>query len=211
MGSVFGMAKQRQILRYTNCIRSFWRKQGVIRLRLGIPLNFFCYHGWSDHSGAKRNGALTTGGIMRFFFIIFAVLLSGCFATPKGGSVYEPREHLGVGRAQPAVVVQTRLVRLAPDDRMIAAGGAIGGTLGGVAGAKMAGNSGRAGAFVGSVLGGIAGAGLAAQQTVHAHEIIVRMENGNTLSVVQRDGAPVAAGQAVWVIGTGANTRVVPR
>lgn len=149
---------------------------------------------------------------MRLLFVFFlAALLSGCFAAPKGGSVYEPREHLGVGRPQPGVVIQTRTVRLAPDDRMIAAGGAIGATLGGVAGAKMAGNSGRAGAFVGSVLGGIAGAGLAAQQTVDAHEIVVRMDSGSTVSVVQRDGAPVASGQAVWVIGTGINTRVVPR
>lgn len=146
---------------------------------------------------------------MRLLFVFFlAALLSGCFAAPKGGSVYEPREHLGVGRPQPGVVIQTRTVRLAPDDRMIAAGGAIGGTLGGVAGAKM---SGRAGAFVGSVLGSIAGAGLAAQQTVDAHEIVVRMDSGSTVSVVQRDGAPVASGQAVWVIGTGINTRVVPR
>ena len=149
---------------------------------------------------------------MRFFLsFFFAALLSGCFAAPKGGGIYEPREHLGVGRAQPAVVVQTRLVRLAPDDRVIAAGGAIGGTLGGIAGAKVAGNSGRAGAFVGSVLGGIAGAGLAAQQTVEAHEIVVRMDSGAVVAVVQRDGAPVAPGQPVWVIGTGANTRVVPR
>jgi len=143
--------------------------------------------------------------------LVSAALLSGCLAAPKGGSIYEPREHLGVGRAHPGVVVQTRVVRLAPDNRIVAAGGAIGGTLGGVAGAKMAGNSGRTGALVGSVLGGIAGAGLAAQQGMEAHEIIVRMESGTVLSVVQRDGAPVAAGQPVWVIGTGANTRVVPR
>jgi outer membrane lipoprotein SlyB len=149
---------------------------------------------------------------MKFFLVaLLAALLSGCFATPKGGGTYEPREHLGVGRAQPGLVIQVRLVRLAPDDRLVAAGGAIGGALGGVAGAKVAGNSGRAGAFVGSVLGGIAGAGLAAQQTADAHEIIVRMDSGATISVVQRDGVPVAAGQPVWVIGTGANTRVVPR
>jgi len=148
---------------------------------------------------------------MRMLVVFAAALLSGCLAAPKGGSTYEPREHLGVGRAHPGVVVQTRLVRLAPDNQVIAAGSAIGGAIGGVAGAKIADNSGRIGAFVGSLLGGIAGAGLAAQQSVEAHEIIVRMDSGTVLSVVQRDGSPVSAGQPVWVIGTGANTRVVPR
>jgi outer membrane lipoprotein SlyB len=89
------------------------------------------------------------------------------------------------------------------------AGGAV---VGGVLGSLLGGGRGRTLATVGGALAGAAGgyAGSKLLTGQEAYEIMVQLDNGQTISVVQGMDYEFSSGQRVRVLSGGDGTRVAP-
>jgi outer membrane lipoprotein SlyB len=90
-------------------------------------------------------------------------------------------------------------------------GTVAGGAVGGVAGSEVGGGKGAAvGAVLGAVAGGMAGA--AAEELITRKpgiEVVVRLDSGRTIAVVQEDtGEAFARGDRVRVLESGGQARV---
>ncbi len=92
-------------------------------------------------------------------------------------------------------------------------GGAIGGAAGGLAGSELGGGKGKiattaGGALAGAALGALAQRGL---QRQNAMEYIVRMDNGQLMTIVQGMDPQIPIGRRVYVqTGSNGTARVLP-
>lgn len=140
--------------------------------------------------------------------VALGVLLGGC-ASGLGGGTYERAEARRAMTVQYGTVEAVRLVRLEGTKSPV--GTVAGAAVGGVAGSGVGGGSGRAIATViGAVAGGMAGSaieeGVTRQRGV---EVTVRLDNGQTLAVVQADeGEGFRPGERVRMLRDGGTTRV---
>jgi outer membrane lipoprotein SlyB len=135
-------------------------------------------------------------------------LLAGC-ASGLGSGDYERTEARRVYEVKMGVVESVRQVRLEGTDSGV--GTIAGGVVGGVAGSELGGGKGAAiGAVLGAVAGGVAGK--ATEEVVTRKpglEIVVRLDSGRTIAVVQEDaGESFARGDRVRVLESGGQARV---
>ena len=108
-----------------------------------------------------------------------------------------------------AVVVGVRLVDVSAAGTTGAVAGAA---AGGIAGSQAPGGNvvGAFGALGGALVGGLVGtAAEHVSNDTRAREYVVRKDNGDLLSVTQKDPVPLAIGQKVLLIG-GNQARIVP-
>jgi outer membrane lipoprotein SlyB len=143
-----------------------------------------------------------------FAALLVPALLTGC-ASGLGSGDYERTEARTVYEVKTGVVEGVRQVRLEGTDSKV--GSIAGGVVGGVAGSEVGGGKGAAvGAVLGAVAGGVAGA--AAEEAITRKpgiEIIVRLDAGRTIAVVQEDtGETFARGDRVRVLESGGQARV---
>lgn len=151
---------------------------------------------------------------MNRYFVVLLVpaltagVLTGC-ASGLGSGDYERTEARRVYEVKMGVVESVRQVRLEGTESGV--GAVAGGIVGGVAGSEIGGGKGSAiGAVLGAVAGGVAGK--AAEEAVTRKpgvEIVVRLDSGRTIAVVQEDtGESFARGDRVRVLESGGQARV---
>jgi len=146
----------------------------------------------------------------RFPIILLAALPLWACGSKYSADEYSARAVQQANPVQQGVIAGSRRVAIAAGGEAgAAAGAAAGGVLGGAA---AAGNSvsGALGAVGGALVGGLVGS--AAERSganTDAVEYLVRRNDGDLVSITQRDAVPIPLGTRVLVI-TGNQARVVP-
>lgn len=143
-----------------------------------------------------------------FALLLVPALLAGC-ASGLGSGDYERKEARRVYEVKMGVVESVRTVKLEGTDSNV--GTVAGGVIGGVAGSGVGGGKGSTiGAVLGAVAGGVAGKAVeevATRKT--ALEIVVRLDSGRTIAIVQEDaGEAFARGDRVRILESGGQARV---
>jgi outer membrane lipoprotein SlyB len=140
-------------------------------------------------------------------FTLCGLLMTGC-APSYSPNTYAAAAAQQANKVDQGVVVGVRAVQISADTTLgtgtgAAAGGVLGSTVGG-------GTTSAIGAVGGTVAGGVVGnvIGHAAGDT-DGFEYIVKKDNGDLLSVTQKDVAPLGVGAHVLII-EGAQARIVP-
>ena len=137
-----------------------------------------------------------------------AALLSGC-ANDRSANVYNSSEALNEAHVRSGVVESVRPVRIQADSEI---GKLVGAIVGGIAGSNMGQGKGSAvGAVVGATVGGVVGNAVDKQaNTKDGIEIVLNLDNGEVVAIVQEADVSVVPGQRVRVITRGRVSRVVP-
>ena len=147
---------------------------------------------------------------------LVALVLAGCANTP-GPNSYTPEEAMTVGQVTPATVLSTREVKIRPNAQTGSAGSLSGAVIGGVAGSAVGGGRGQALMTIGGlILGSIVGRNAEnAASTQNALQVILKTDDGRTISIVQPLGVKIQAGDKVWLTRfqgeNGGRYRVEPR
>jgi outer membrane lipoprotein SlyB len=148
------------------------------------------------------------------FFAVAAISSNVASAQDMSGSHYGRGEHRRVQATQLGKVEAVRRVTLNTEasDKSRMIGGAVGAAVGGLLGAKR--NQNYAVSSLFAVLGGAGGAMIAdkvAYETRDALEIVVRLDSGNAIVLVQEVDPqyPIYAGDRVRLI-EGREVRVAP-
>ncbi|NVK41773.1 MAG: glycine zipper 2TM domain-containing protein [Oceanospirillaceae bacterium] len=138
-------------------------------------------------------------------------MLAGCASPSLTGKTYSRDEARQVHYVRYGVVESvTPVVIEGRTDGIVGSGsGAI---VGGIAGSNVGGGSGRAvGAVLGAVAGGVLGSKIEESATrKQGQEIMVRLDNGETISLVQEveGGQFFRPGERVRLLQSGGTTRV---
>jgi outer membrane lipoprotein SlyB len=137
-----------------------------------------------------------------------ALLLGGC-ASSRSADVYTPSDAMNESRVRNGTVDSVRSVKIQADSDL---GKVIGAIVGGIAGSDMGkGNGSAVGAVLGATVGGAVGN--AVGKDVNAKdglEIVLTLDNGETIAIVQEADVAIVPGQKVRVITRGRVSRVVP-
>lgn len=143
--------------------------------------------------------------VMTLPIIVASALLGACATT---GSGYSHNELHSMQSVQYGVIESVRAVNV--DGTQSGIGAGAGAVLGGVAGSQIGHGAGSlAGAVVGAVAGGIGGNYLENRATrSRGYEIVVRLTDQRTISVVQGEGDSLRAGDRVRVVTGGDGSRV---
>lgn len=139
---------------------------------------------------------------------LVAIVSTGC-ASGLGGSDYERRDARRVYEVRMGVVEAVRPVRIEGTDSGV--GATSGAVVGGVAGSSVGQGKGAiVGAVLGAVVGGVAGQAMEEQATKKAGlEIVVRLDSGRTIAIVQEDrGEDLRVGDRVRILESGGEARV---
>lgn len=140
--------------------------------------------------------------------LVSSTMLAGC-ADPYSGSVYRADQAKQAQSVDYGVITRIRPVEI-DGHRGIGVGSVGGAVLGGIAGSTVGGGTGRyLGAAAGALGGGVLGNAIENRATRQKGiEIDVRLERGQTISVVQSADEAFSVGQRVRVIGSGSSARV---
>ncbi len=150
-----------------------------------------------------------SGRVLKFsFFVLLALFIAGC-APSRSGQVYSADQSRRAHTVETGVVEEVREVNL--EGRKSGAGAVGGAVAGGVLGSTI--GSGR-GSTIAAVLG--SAAGLAAGSAIEEHvtradglEILVRLDSGRLIAVVQESDVWFSPGERVQVLtGSDGTTRV---
>jgi outer membrane lipoprotein SlyB len=141
----------------------------------------------------------------KIFLIALLALAAGCASGPQD---YTRSEAQVVQTVTYGTVDSVRMVRISEDKPII--GTVTGAAIGGLLGNSIGHGGGRAAATViGAVGGGIAGNAIERNVTAQdGQELVVRLDNGSTIAVVQPGAQAFAAGQRVRVLTGPKGTRV---
>jgi outer membrane lipoprotein SlyB len=142
--------------------------------------------------------------------IVSALALTGC-AGSMSGNVYSRERAQKVQRIEYGQVVEVRQIQIEGTKSGLGALG--GGALGGALGSGIGRGSGTTIAVIGGAIAGAA-AGAATEEAVTKQpglEVTVRMDGGQTLSVVQGMDPPVRVGDRVKLVeNPDGSARVIP-
>jgi outer membrane lipoprotein SlyB len=140
-------------------------------------------------------------------FVPVVALVAAC--ASYGPQDYSARDVRTVENVAYGTVVSVRPVRINGDQGApvgTIAGAGVGGLLGSAVGH---GNGSIAGAILGAVGGGLAGNAIEGNATrQNGEEVVVRLDNGQTIAVVQGGWQDFAAGQRVQVVSGRGGSRV---
>jgi outer membrane lipoprotein SlyB len=142
------------------------------------------------------------------WILLIPALLAGC-ASGRGGDDYERAEARKVYEVKMGTIESLRQVRLEGTDSGV--GAIAGGAVGGIAGSTVGGGRGSmVGAVLGAVAGGLAGAaGEEAATRKPGVEIVVRIDFGRTIAIVQEDkGENFKVGERVRILESSGQARV---
>ncbi|MDL2313740.1 glycine zipper 2TM domain-containing protein [Desulfovibrio sp. OttesenSCG-928-C14] len=135
-----------------------------------------------------------------------ACMLAGC--ASQGGGAYKTGEQRQVMRIQRGVVTEVSVVQVSNDSTMM--GPAAGGVVGGVLGSMIGSGKGRTLAILGGAAAGAAG-GAAVEKGIRdgeALQILVRLDSGEEIAVVQDMDVVFRMGDRVKVLSGSGATRV---
>ena len=144
--------------------------------------------------------------------LIAAILVPAVAVTAAcasyGPQEYSAREARSIENVAYGTVVSVRPVRLNENQTGVGtvAGAAVGGLLGNTVGH---GNGSIAATILGAVGGGLAGNAIERNATTqNGEEVVVRLDNGQTIAVVQGGWQDFASGQRVQVVTGRGGSRV---
>jgi len=147
--------------------------------------------------------------IVNLLSVTVLISLSAC--TPNINADHYTVSQAGqASRVETGTIVSKQLVQVSGDDNLV--GTAAGAGLGAVAGSTIGGGtrSNVAGAIGGAIVGGLLGREVQKHVTSQTGvEYIVKLTNGQTISVVQGQSPTLYVGQKVQVL-FGSKVRVVP-
>lgn len=153
--------------------------------------------------------ALLSSRILTASTLAITLLTTAC-VSPDSANVYQKGEMRRIGTVRSGVIEQIRQVKM-EDSQGIGAisGGAIGGIAAGSRIGRGSGSSiaGIIGALLGGMLGDRIERGITRKDVL---EIIVRLNSGERIMIVEDTDITLQAGQAVDVIDNGKTARVVP-
>jgi len=134
-------------------------------------------------------------------------LAAGCAAN-DGPRDYSTRDERAIEHVTYGTVQSVRAVRVEEKDAPV--GTIAGAALGGILGSQFGHGAGSAaGAVLGAVGGGLAGNAIEHRATDHdAQEIVVRLDDGSTIAVVQGGPAELRPGDRVQVLNGAGGARV---
>ncbi|MBV8466749.1 MAG: glycine zipper 2TM domain-containing protein [Burkholderiales bacterium] len=137
-----------------------------------------------------------------------ASALGGCAST-RSADVYSPSEALNEARVRSGVIESVRPVRIQSDSEI---GKLVGAIVGGIGGSDIGQGKGSAvGAVLGATVGSAVGNAVGKEvNTKPGLEIVLTLDSGEVISVVQEADVNLVAGQRVRVITRGRVSRVVP-
>ncbi len=132
---------------------------------------------------------------------------AGC-ATSDGPQDYDTRDARVMQSVTCGTVESVRAVRLNEDQAPV--GTVAGAAVGGILGSQVGHGAGSAvGAILGAVGGGLAGNAIEHSATEHeGEEIVVRLDNGSSIAVVQGAGGGIRPGDRVRVLNGGRGARI---
>jgi outer membrane lipoprotein SlyB len=132
---------------------------------------------------------------------------AGC-ATYDGAQSYSVREERVIQSVTYGTVQSVRPVRI--DENGAPVGTIAGAAVGGILGSQVGHGAGSGvGAILGAVGGGLAGNAIERSATQHeGEEIVVRLDNGSTIAVVQGGSQNLRPGDRVQVLNGGRGARV---
>jgi outer membrane lipoprotein SlyB len=132
---------------------------------------------------------------------------AGC-ATYDGAQNYSVREERVIQSVTYGTVQSVRPVRI--DENGAPVGTIAGAAVGGILGSQVGHGAGSGvGAILGAVGGGLAGNAIEHSVTQHeGEEIVVRLDNGSTIAVVQGGSQNLRPGDRVQVLNGGRGARV---
>ena len=146
---------------------------------------------------------------------LMGVSLAGCVNNDSlSGDVYTASEAKQVQNVTYGTIVHVRPVQIQGGDDANVIGAIGGAVLGGFLGNTVGGGTGRSLATAaGAVAGGVAGQGVqGAMNKTQGVELEIRKDDGNTIMVVQKQGATkFSAGQRVVMANNGSQVTVSPR
>ena len=139
--------------------------------------------------------------------ILVSLILTAC-ASSRSGDVYTREQARREMSVRLGVVESVREVQM--EGTHTGAGTLAGAGIGGVAGSTLGNGRGSVvGAIVGAVAGGLAGSAIEDKVTrKNALEITVRLDNGQTIAVVQEMGEVFHPGERVRVLNNYSSSRV---
>lgn len=134
--------------------------------------------------------------------------LAGC-ASSRSADVYNANDAMVEAQVRYATVDSVRPVKIQSDGEV---GKLIGVILGGIAGSNMGQGKGAAvGAIAGATAGGVVGNAIGKDANSRdGVEIVLTLENGQSIAIVQEADVIVTPGQKVRIITRGRVSRVVP-
>lgn len=142
------------------------------------------------------------------FTLVSTITLTGCI-NPASPNVYDVRQAGVASQVEPGTIMSKRSVKI---DAKGGFGGLAGIAAGGIGGSAIGGGS-RAnllGGVGGAVLGGLIGNAIDTKvNRFPAYEYIIKLKNGNSISVAQSTELEFQVHQPVLVI-YGPTTRIVP-
>lgn len=140
-------------------------------------------------------------------FAFVALVLNAC-QNGYSPDRYSPGSMQQANKVDRATVQSVRLVDV---DGTAGAGALVGGAAGGIGGSSFGSGGGSAAAALGGVLVGAAIGALVEKSATEtqAFEYIVQKQNGDLMSVTQKDAQPLAVGQKVMLI-YGVRARLIP-
>ena len=142
-------------------------------------------------------------------FLLIATCLTGC-ASNLSGESYSRSEARTVQQVEYGIIEHLRPVKIEGTKTPIGSG--AGTVIGGIAGSGVGrGRGSYVMAVIGAVAGGMAGAAIEEGVTrTHGVEITVKMNNGQTIAIVQTlsPNERYSVGDRVRVLYAGQNTRV---
>jgi outer membrane lipoprotein SlyB len=129
-------------------------------------------------------------------------------ATNDGGQDYSVGDERVVESVSYGTVESVRAVQV--DEKSAPVGTIAGAAVGGILGSQIGHGSGSAvGAILGAVGGGLAGNAIEHSATEHqGEEIVVRLDNGSSIAVVQGAGGGIRPGDRVRILNGGRGARI---
>ncbi|HCB0728808.1 TPA: glycine zipper 2TM domain-containing protein [Klebsiella variicola subsp. variicola] len=153
--------------------------------------------------------------LKKMCLIAFILVIAGCTNTSHlSGDVHSSATAGRVQQVFYGQLVSVRAVQIQAGDNSNALGAVAGGVIGGVAGSAVGGGSGqRLATATGAVAGGLTGQAVQARMNlVQGVELEIRLDDGRTFMVVQRQGPTrFSVGQRVAISSVGGQTTVSPR
>ena len=148
--------------------------------------------------------------LVQLTLVAFATaVLAGC-ATPQSGLVYSPSEARSIQTVRKGTITGIQPVVIQGNNNQIGAiaGGAVGAAVGHAMGE---GRGNTLTTILGAVGGAIAGSQVQKQaNTQRGLQLTIKLDNGQTVSVVQSADQKFYVGQRVRLISGSAHTRVTP-
>lgn len=140
--------------------------------------------------------------------LLSTLLLTGCSSN---GPSYSANSVGQVSQVEQGEVINIQQVNIKGSDNI---GAQVGGMAGGLGGA-LAGSGNMLTSIVGSIGGSIVGglAGSATERAVRsskAYQFTIKLNNGNSIAVLQQDDNNIQSGDKVTIYMSGNNTRIVP-